>query len=1279
MAWLHFHHTRHRKTHYCPRYYVYGTKKKMAKIGVKRIRGYNLVLNCCHGPAEQAHLPNNDQSVTQAPRMASFETGCVKIRIDSHSSYCVSPNRSDFVGPLVPLQAIVRGIGNAKIEVKHKGTVRWYWHDDQGRLSCHDIPNTLYMPGNAERILAPHHWSQSREHDDAHAVVSQRGATLIWDKGQRRKTIPLDEQSNVPWMWSASVFDALPNVVSDDEQSTEQDNDQAHDSEGESTTSEGAQTEFALPTAPRPVTFGLGTAPVIIPPDTIHLEETRSPQQEYLGWHHRLNHIGHMKLVQMVKQGYLPKRLLNVRPPRCAACLIGRATRRPWRTKMVPHKQRVPSAINPGDVVSVDQLQSTTPGLIGRLRGFLTKKRFHFATVFVDQATDLSYVHLQQSSNSVETIQAKEAFESYARERGVLIKHYHADNGRFAEQAFMSHIREQGQTISFCGVNAHHQNGVAEKRIRDLQEATRSLLIHSKRRWPDAIDTCLWPYALRTANHMHNHTPSLKTNKIPVLSFSQINTQIDLKQFHTFGCPAYVLDGDLQSGVRRSHHKWGDRARIAINLGPSPNHGSSVSLLLNTQTGTVSPQFHAKYDDHFDTTRKDSATRLPKCLWQQKNYFTNDKVPDAIPAELTQCNQRVPVPTLLRDHPETVIPPQVQQQHATAAEAAGERQQQQGPATVQEVPRTTRSGRQVRTPQRYLDSFVSVANYNGTFELGFQEQDPFQLLKATNDPDTLYLKQAMRAHDWKDFHNAMLKEVRDHEQRGHWKLVKRSSVPTWAIILPAIWSMKRKRRLHTGEVYKHKSRLTLGGHKERPLIDYNKTYSPVVSWPTIRLFLIFFLLKGWKTRQLDFVLAYPQADVPKETYMEIPPGFSFKGSRKDYVLRIVRNVYGGHASGRQWYLYVTKYLTNLGFKQSQVDPCVFYYKQCVLLLYVDDVIIGGPTDKDLADVIETIKDNVDIEDQGDITDYVGVNVQRHEDGSMELTQPQLIQSILDDLHLNSESKQSSTPSLSTVLLHAALDDDDHDGHFDYRSVIGKLNYLEKSTQGDIAYAVHQCARFMANPKKSHAQAVKRIGRYLLGTKEKGLIIKPDETKSFECFVDASFAGEWSRELQDQAMTDPNLARSRTGYLITYAGVPLTWASKLQTEISLSSTEAEMVALSTATRECIFLLRLIQDAQQIGRLDISLNNSKLHCRLFEDNQGTIAIADEPRIRPRTKHMCTKLWHFKTFLEQGLLDIEWISTKHQVADIFTKPLNTELFQRFTPSVCGWTSAEPNHASS
>ena len=120
----------------------------------------------------------------------------------------------------------------------------------------------------------------------------------------------------------------------------------------------------------------------------------------------------------------------------------------------------------------------------------------------------------------------------------------------------------------------------------------------------------------------------------------------------------------------------------------------------------------------------------------------------------------------------------------------------------------------MRTPQQSLDGYTNVTNYNGTFELGFQEQDPFQLLKATNDPDTLYLKQAKREPDWDEFHKAMLKGVCGHEQRGHWRLVKRQTVPEHAIVLPAVWSMKRKRRVHTGEVYKHKSCLTLEGHKE---------------------------------------------------------------------------------------------------------------------------------------------------------------------------------------------------------------------------------------------------------------------------------------------------------------------------------------------------------------------------------------------------------------------------------------------------------------------------------
>ena len=180
--------------------------------------------------------------------------------------------------------------------------------------------------------------------------------------------------------------------------------------------------------------------------------------------------------------------------------------------------------------------------------------------------------------------------------------------------------------------------------------------------------------------------------------------------------------------------------------------------------------------------------------------------------------------------------------------------------------------------------------------------------------------------------------------------------------------------------------------------------------------------------------------------------------------------------------------------------------------------------------------------------------------------------------------------------------------------------------------------------------------------------KPDV--SFECYVDASFAGEWIKGNEDQAMHDPNTARSRTGYIIMYAGVPITWASKLQTEVSLSLTEAEMIALSAATRENIYLLKLIIDAKKNSNLDIKLNNAKLHCRIFEDNMSTLTLAKEFRIRPRTKHINVKYWHFLQFMDKykGILTFEWCSTKEQYADMMTKTLPVEQ-HNYLIQILGW----------
>lgn len=1222
----------------------------------------------CSFNIETAH-ENNIQS-SPLPTVA-FDTNSFQIRVDNHCSRCISFNKDDFVGPLTPKTIKFKGLAGQTANANFTGTIRWRWEDDLGQIHTHLIEDSVYLPGSQDRILSPQHWIQTRRSQGLpQAGYLGDGETLTLHWGQSVKVIPLDLRTNVAIMQSAPNYAAaFANVVSDDEDVPDLDSDSEC-----STASEGEES-YHLASRPRPITFETRVEPHVIPPDTI-MEEHRSPLQLFNYWHHRLNHISPMRMVRMAQAGLLPKSLTKVRFPTCPSCAIGKATRRPWRLKQSTTKQpkrTVPAVTAPGDCVSVDQLQSTTPGLIAQLRGFITKQRYEYATVFVDHYSSLGFLHLQRTSNMIETLQAKEAFEAYAAARGVVIQHYHADNGRFVEKGWTEHCRSKGQTVSYCGVGAHHQNGVAEKRIRDLQEGARAAIIHAKRHWPDAITTNLWPYALRSANNAHNYTISLKHKQLPINRFSQVEETNEMRNFHTFGCPSYALHSELQSGNRRSKHKWGDRAMISINLGPSPRHGKSVNLLLNVTTGIITPQFHVKFDDAFDTCRKGSDVHLPKSLWQQKTYFRQTPAAPTPPVEREPRTTRSSAP--IGGHsPTSQLPQPVQAPPpADAPETTVPEGASPSPAPATEPPvQWTQTGRIVKPPTRY-EAYISIANYDGTYELPFQEYHPLMMYKATTNPDIMYLDEALMQPDRHEFVKAMLKEVRDHERRGHWKVIPKWMVPPGRRILPAVWSMARKRELLSGLIYKWKSRLTLGGHKQVAGQDYELTFAPVVAWPTIRLFLTYFLMKDWKTRQLDLVLAYPHAKVDRPTFMRIPRGFQFEGSTQRHVLQIIYNLYGGCDAGRIYFLFMAKYLKSVGFKQSSIDPCVFFYKGVILLMFVDDFIIAGQNDAAINEAVELIKDNTDVEDKGEINDYVGVHFTKNKDGTITLTQPQLIQSILKELHLvPGQSKAVATPALSSKVLHADLEGEDFDNHFNYRKVIGKLYYLTKSVRPDIEFSVHQCSRFMANPKQSHAKAIKQIGRYLLATQDKGLILRPDSDKSLDCYVDASFAGEWVRGLEDQAMSDPNTARSRTGFVITYAGVPITWSTKLQLTVATSSTEAEMVALSAATKEVIFFFNLINDANKLGNLDITLNNSHMHITVHEDNQGTIAIAKEYRIRPRTKHINVKYWHYTQFMQKNkdIMSINWVPSEENLADILTKPLGRLLHHRHLRTICGWT---------
>ncbi len=295
--------------------------------------------------------------------------------------------------------------------------------------------------------------------------------------------------------------------------------------------------------------------------------------------HHQYAHAPMAKLQMMAKAGILPKRLSKCRIPVCSACLYAKTTRRPWRTKPRTRNANDPAEPSkPGQVISVDQLVSPTPGLIAQMTGFLTTKRYRYATIYVDQFSRMGYVHLQKTASAEETVEGKRAFESFTHRHGVKVLNYHADNGIFKAKLWTEECQKLGQGLTFAGVNAHHQNGIAERRIRELQKLARAMLIHANSRWSNNITAHLWPYAVRIAGESINNTPCMQDpeRRTPIELFTNTKVSSNPKHWKPFGCPAYVLDNDLQS--RRPFHKLKHRAKLGVYLGRSPHHGRNVEM-----------------------------------------------------------------------------------------------------------------------------------------------------------------------------------------------------------------------------------------------------------------------------------------------------------------------------------------------------------------------------------------------------------------------------------------------------------------------------------------------------------------------------------------------------------------------------------------------------------------------------------------------------------------------------------------------------------------------------
>ena len=567
--------------------------------------------------------------------------------------------------------------------------------------------------------------------------------------------------------------------------------------------------------------------------------------------------------------------------------------------------------------------------------------------------------------------------------------------------------------------------------------------------------------------------------------------------------------------------------------------------------------------------------------------------------------------------------------------------------------------------QRYEQILLAVSD---PFTREIYLEVPLALAARANAADTPTLREILNYEDPDEveaWFESMGDEMNELYEKDTFDEVDRSeAILAGKQVIPSTWAFRRKRNPDL-TLKRRKSRFCIRGDlMKSDDLTKDSTYAPVIDWGTLRMLFAMSVQHKLYTTQIDFKNAFVQADLPEPIYVEYPE--LFRKGNEGKVLKVKKSLYGDRRAPRLWYDHVRTTLVSpkYGFTVSTIDHCLFLKDGMAIALYVDDAIIMCNDKKDADDFLHQLTaDNFDFTREASLARYLGIEIESRTDGSLCLKQPGLTDRVIQALGLEDASTKS-TPA--TGPLGRCLDSASYDNaEFNYRSVVGMLMYLSGNARLDIAYAVHQCARFSADPRMPHAVALKRIGRYLKGTRDQGFIIKPDKRCNLDCYVDADFAGLWNYE----DLQDPSVARSRTGYFITLGNTPVVWSSKLQTEIALSTMESEYIALSTALRALLPMRELQASISKSLKLPYSSKSNV--SSVFEDNQAalTLATTNPPRMTPRSRHICVKYHWFRSHLSKDTIVVVPIDTEHQKANILTKADKTQKFRADRLLTMGW----------
>ncbi len=503
------------------------------------------------------------------------------------------------------------------------------------------------------------------------------------------------------------------------------------------------------------------------------------------------------------------------------------------------------------------------------------------------------------------------------------------------------------------------------------------------------------------------------------------------------------------------------------------------------------------------------------------------------------------------------------------------------------------------------------------------------------------MREAARREDWPAWQAAMREELNALEKKS---VLEFTELPTGKRAIGSTWTYRTKTDEH-GAFTRRRARLCAQGFSQRPGLDFAEVFAPTADLTTVHLLLTVARRRGWTTHQFDISAAYLHAPLEEEIYMKPPSGLD--GFPTGQVCRLRKALYGLRQAGRAWAQHFAGVLNKAGFRTWKSDGTVFERTTplgtCILTIFTDDVLCAASTPAAYHEVIENLRVQLELVDNGTFTYFLGTHYTR-QDGKLRLQQGAYIDALLarhDMLQCNSATIPMGLERLRarTTEEGAATDAE----KIDYQSKLGGLLWLSRCTRPDLAYAVGTLGQFAANPSPAHHAAIKRIFRYLRGTRDATLCLEPKDERPLEIWTDADYAN------------CEDTRRSVTGVAVYCYGNLIYWKSKKQATVSLSTMEAEYAALSDGVRAAFHVRNLLLES---GDIDTT------YCiPVYCDSACATAIFSRFNSHGRLKHLDVRVHHVREKADKGEIRVIKIPGTENRSDIFTKPLARDAFIRAT----------------